>query len=213
MTHSKRYSKSILTSGIWEKSNNNIIKYHPANHKIPVYSNKMKKFDMWTLPWQALWQLPSHIITAQAVVVGSVWRSWWQFSTFQCRIASFCIIWLLGYRDMDRIDIGIKMWYRYWYRYRKICNDMQPYPTHNEVVGGYTGFTPSVRPSRIPCPLCSAYSFGWIHFIFIHLIKQLQKVCRVWSFWQDLKIWIFGNFLKFVTLTLSCFDWGSDVNH
>ena len=37
----------------------------------------------------------------------------------------------------------------------------------------------SVRPSRIPCPLCSVYSFGWIHFIFIHLIKQLQKVCRV----------------------------------
>ena len=38
---------------------------------------------------------------------------------------------------------------------------------------------PSVRLSRIPCPLCSTYSFGWIHFIFIHLIKQLQKVCRV----------------------------------
>ena len=38
----------------------------------------------------------------------------------------------------------------------------------------------SVRPpSRTPCPLCSGYSSGWIHFIFIHLIKQLQKVCRV----------------------------------
>ena len=34
---------------------------------------------------------------------------------------------------------------------------------------------PSVPLSRIPCPLCSAYSSGWIHFIFIHLIKQLQK--------------------------------------
>ena len=42
---------------------------------------------------------------------------------------------------------------------------------------------PSVRPSRIPCLLCSTYS------------------------------WIFGNFLKFVTLTLSFFDLGSDVNH
>ena len=35
---------------------------------------------------------------------------------------------------------------------------------YNEVVGGCTGFAPSVRPSvhpsRIPCPLCSAYSFG-----------------------------------------------------
>ena len=59
------------------------------------------------------------------------------------------------------------------------------YPLHNEVVGGYIGFTPSVRPasvprpSRIPCPLCSAYSSGWIHFIFVHLIKQLQKMCRM----------------------------------
>ena len=34
----------------------------------------------------------------------------------------------------------------------------------------------SIRPSRILCPLCSAYSFGWINFIFICLIKQLQKV-------------------------------------
>ena len=36
---------------------------------------------------------------------------------------------------------------------------------------------PSVHPSRILCPLWSAYGSGWIHFIFIHLIKQLQKVC------------------------------------
>ena len=27
------------------------------------------------------------------------------------------------------------------------------------------------------------------------------------------KIWIFGNFLKFVTLTSTSFDLGSDVNH
>ena len=38
---------------------------------------------------------------------------------------------------------------------------------------------PSVHPSRIPCLLCSAYSFGWIHFIFIHLIKQLKKGCCI----------------------------------
>ena len=38
------------------------------------------------------------------------------------------------------------------------------------------------RPSRIMCPLCSAYSSGWIHLIFIHLIKQLQKVCHVFEF-------------------------------
>ena len=123
MTHSKRYSKSILPSSIWEKSNNNITKYHPANHKISVYSNKMRKFYMSTLPCQALWQFPLHIITVQAVAVGCVWCSWWRFSTFQCRIAWLWIIWLSGYRDMDQIDISIEMWYRYWYWYRK---DMQP---------------------------------------------------------------------------------------
>ena len=127
MTHSKRYSKSILTSSIWKKSNNNKTKYHPANRNIPVYSNKMRKFDMWTLPWQALWQFPLHIITAQAVAVGCVWCSWWQFSTFQCRKAPPWMIWLCGYRDMDRIDIDIEMWFQYRYRYRKICKDMQPY--------------------------------------------------------------------------------------
>ena len=29
----------------------------------------------------------------------------------------------------------------------------------------------SVHPSCIPCPLCSSYSSGWIHLIFMHLIK------------------------------------------
>ena len=56
------------------------------------------------------------------------------------------------------------------------------YPPHNKVIGGYIGFTPSVRPSicpsirlsvlqsRIPCSLCSACNSGWIHFIFTHLL-------------------------------------------
>ena len=35
---------------------------------------------------------------------------------------------------------------------------------YNEVVAG---ILVSCRPSVIPCPLCSAYSSGWIHFIFI----------------------------------------------
>ena len=62
---------------------------------------------------------------------------------------------------------------------------------------------PSVRPasvprlSRISCPLCSFYSSGWFHFIFIHLIKQLQKVCRVQSFMQNLKFWQFFKICNF----------------
>ena len=91
------------------------------------------------------------------------------------------------------------------------CNYYTPHTT--KLLGGIlVSLRPSVRLSRIHCPLCSAYTSGWIHFIFIHLIKQLQKVCRLLSFLQNLKIWIFGNCFKFVTLTLSCFDLGSDVN-
>ena len=64
---------------------------------------------------------------------------------------------------------------------------------YNKVVGGYIGFTLSVRPSRITCPLCSAYSSGWIHFIFTHLIKQLQKVCCVSKFLAKFQNLNFGG--------------------
>ena len=52
-------------------------------------------------------------------------------------------------------------------------------PPTQQSCWGYIGFTPTVCPSCIPCPLCIAYSSDWIHFIFIHLIKQLRKVCSV----------------------------------
>ena len=64
------------------------------------------------------------------------------------------------------------------------------YPPHNEVVGGYTGFTPSVRPSvrpsvcpsvrpsRMPCPLCIIYSYGWIIFILGTNDHYHERVCR-----------------------------------
>ena len=90
------------------------------------------------------------------------------------------------------------------------------YPPHNEEYRIHSvrpSVCPSVvRPSRIPCPQCNAYSSGWIHFIFTHPIKQ--GVCRVLSFlakFHNLNFWQF--FFKFVTLTLLSFDLGSDVNH
>ena len=89
-----------------------------------------------------------------------------------------------------------------------MLNEQQVIIIHNEVVGGYIGFTPSVRPSvprpsRITCPLCSIYSSDWIHFIFTHLIKQLQKVCRVSSFkckFQNLNFWQFLKICNFDVL-------------
>ena len=71
------------------------------------------------------------------------------------------------------LDIGVRS--RWW---QVATPTALLYPPHNEVVGGVYWFH-SVRPSLIPCPLCSTYSFGWIHLIFIHLIKQLQKMCRM----------------------------------
>ena len=79
------------------------------------------------------------------------------------------------------------------------------YPPHNKVVGRVYWFHSihlsvhlsirlSICPSRILCPLCRAYSSCWIYVIFIHLIKQLQKVCKVTckilnlNFWQFFKI-------------------------
>ena len=56
------------------------------------------------------------------------------------------------------------------------------YPPNNEVVGGYIGFTPSVRPSvrpsRLPCPLCNIYSFGWILSILATNDHYHERVCR-----------------------------------
>ena len=136
MTNSKRYSKSILTSSIWEKSNNNITKYHSANHKIVVYSNKWGNSICEHCPGELCSSFLYTLLLQRHIAVGCVcvWCSWWQFPTFQCRIASLWIIWLCGYHDMDRIDIGIEMWYQYWYRYRKICNDMQPYSLLNTLM-------------------------------------------------------------------------------
>ena len=43
--------------------------------------------------------------------------------------------------------------------------------------GGYTGFAPSVRPSRMPCPLCIIYSYGWILSILGTNDHYHERVC------------------------------------
>ena len=54
-----------------------------------------------------------------------------------------------------------------------------------KLLGGYTGFTPSippsvrlsVRPSRMPCPLSNIYSYGWILFILGPDDHYHERVC------------------------------------
>ena len=96
---------------------------------------------------------------------------------------------------------------------------------YNEVVGGYIGFTSSVRlsvrpsvprPSRIPCPLCSFYSSGWIHFIFMHLIKATSEgvshakfLAKFWNlkFWQFFKICNFDFVLFWLGIWCESLVW------
>ena len=60
------------------------------------------------------------------------------------------------------------------------------YPPINEVVGGYIGFSPSVRPSvcpsvrlsRLPCLLCNIYSSGWILSILATNDHYYERMCR-----------------------------------
>ena len=61
-----------------------------------------------------------------------------------------------------------------------------------------------IRPwLRKSCPLCSVYSSGWSLSIFSTNDHYYLRVCRVLCFFQNLKIWIFGKFLKiFSALTL-----------
>ena len=53
-------------------------------------------------------------------------------------------------------------------------------PAQRSCWGGIlVSLCPSVRPSRIPCPLCSAYSFGWIHLISISYQATSDGVSHV----------------------------------
>ena len=50
--------------------------------------------------------------------------------------------------------------------------------TPRQVVGGYIGFSPSVRLSHLLCPLCNIYSSGWILFILATNNHYYERVCR-----------------------------------
>ena len=84
------------------------------------------------------------------------------------------------------------------------------------LVRGYIGFTPSVRPSVLPAyvahhvrsvaptVLVRSISYSYVLPSNFRRCVTCQVAC---------KISIFGNFFKFVTFTLSCFDLGFDMNH
>ena len=86
----------------------------------------------------------------------------------------------------------------------------------SELVGGYIGFTLSVRPSIRPasrvCSIVPKVLVGSISYLYIlsgnfRRCVAFNVPCKISKF-EFLAI-----FFKFVTLTLSYFDLGSDVNH
>ena len=66
-------------------------------------------------------------------------------------------------------------------------------------------FTVDVRPASRVGSVAHTILVGSISYLYI-LSSNFRRCVAC-------KIWIFGNFLKFVTLTLSYFDLRSDVNH
>ena len=71
---------------------------------------------------------------------------------------------------------------------------------------------PSIRPasrvrSVVPTVLVGSISYSYILSSNFRRCVTCKVSCKI------SKIWIFGYFFKFVTLTLSCIDLGSDVNH
>ena len=72
--------------------------------------------------------------------------------------------------------------------------NMLSYPRTTKLLGGIlVSLRPtvrlSVRPSRIPCPLCSTYSLVWFH-IYTSYQSTSERVSRV-TFLANFRIWIF----------------------
>ena len=92
----------------------------------------------------------------------------------------------------DRILISNSSCWNPWYLLISIIAYIQfalLYPPNNEVVGGVYWFQsvrlsvrlsvcPSVRLSRLPCPLCNIYSSGWILSILATNDHYYEGMCR-----------------------------------
>ena len=137
----------------------------------------------------------------------SFWNHWqlnFLFNMFRLTIMNF----QAQYMAVDNERLG-------W----RLLKQFPPFhyytPRTTKLLGGIlVSLCPSVRPS-VPHPVSALWCLQfWLDLFDVNnLIKQLQKVCRVQSFLQNFKIWILGNFFKFVIFTLCCLDLGSDVNH
>ena len=131
------------------------------------------RFNFHSLSHQLVWYYWtwSHIIA----VIFSYTLTWHLIGWQLCCPPIRCQVWRVQH-------IGITgRWY-----FTSTLGAVSLYPPNNEVVGGYIGFTPSVRPSvcpsvrpsRLPCTLCNIYSSGWILSILATNDHYHERVCR-----------------------------------
>ena len=102
------------------------------------------------------------------------------FLSFVC----YCSMWLYFNQSITQSNYSITLsWLSTGQHYSECL-----YPTHNKVYSCVYWFhsvrpsvCPSVRPPHIPCPLCSAYSSCWIHFILYILSSNFRRcgACKV----------------------------------
>ena len=95
-----------------------------------------------------------------------------------------------------------------WYRFSIHIENQSLYPRTTKLLGGIlVSICPSVCPSRI-CSVAPTVLVESILYQYI-LSSNLRRCVACNSFLQNFEVWIFGNFLKFETLTLS-FIWTND---
>ena len=115
------------------------------------------------------------------------WKSNWigPLLNFTFNLSFILSIWIVRFSLGHPENFPLLIYHNYTLRSKKL----------EGWVGILVSPCPSVHLWTESCPLCIFCNTRRIHFIFTHLIKQLQKVCRVGDFvfcfskFKKLKFW------------------------
>ena len=141
------------------------------------------------------------------------WLQWRVEKTHQVTCEN--LAWVDGAKvyagSFERVAILVDSIYPHLMQWCQACNNYSP--PHNEVVGGIlVSLHPSVRPACRVHSVAPTVLIGSILYLYIFSSNFRRCVaCKVSG--KISKFEFLAIFLKFVTLTSSCFDLESDVNH
>ena len=85
-------------------------------------------------------------------------------------------------------------------------------PRFNKVKWGYTGFSGQNRVHSVSATIL-AWSISYLHILSSNFKMCVACIFFFFFFFPNCWIWSFGEFFKLITLTLSCYDLGCDMNH